>query len=325
MSRLLAVFMCTALWQCKTTPAATVKVMGGGAPNTYPVQLIAAKNSFAQMIGTSTGFFVSDQIMITAAHCVDKTFRVYFEQLAWVPSPTSWLPSRVNALSTATDPDYLAAKLADGFMSTESAGYDAGVLKFAPGTAKPEQIAQFADTPPVVGQEVVLSGYGMQSLDASSAGVLATGYNRIVAIDDGTGGLFVVRDTNSDDPNNAISLWGDSGSALFDKKTGKVLGILSNVKVYVNDKTWSRWATGKDKSVTVAWYASIFNDGVRKFLTDNGVQLPPIVKSHDAAKGAADAADAGDSADAADAAAGSAATDADARPGGQADHGAGGR
>lgn len=154
-------------------------------------------------LGNCTGTFVSDNTLLTAAHCIGS-------------SNTVRIRRRINATS-------LKVKVHPKTQVTGRLGaYDIAVVVFPDNTAP--AVVSVKTSPVKPGDEALFVGYGRNSSSGGS-GVKRVGRNKVRSID---GGKTIVSSRSTSNPNSGEDVSvapGDSGGPLF--INGAIAGITS--------------------------------------------------------------------------------------------------
>jgi hypothetical protein len=157
------------LCSCRNRDSSSLNVTNGDPNAPFPATIM-----FQSDITQCTGSFISDRLMITAAHCVGKAKFIYFHRDA----------ERIAATGFVAHP----------LFKYEVGKNDVGLVWFPPGSA-PATVG-LCPTEAKVGDLVRLVGYGCNDLSnldthgyCSGGGILRTGQNRIATVADGALGL----------------------------------------------------------------------------------------------------------------------------------------
>ena len=242
------------LVNCGVESGSDIKVANGTViPETsYPSVVLL----YDQAGSICTGTFITDEIVLTAAHCtmsgkVDSQGNVDLTLGIIEIEDAEENKAKLVAKSTRIVRNPLWDRNGRNVNR-----YDLGVVYFPEGTAR--AVSRITDYPARQGDDFTIVGYGLnQTLDmndGSSAGVKRVGYNSVSSVSGGFIQFYGQTKTTSGDGSNASSGSGDSGGPLF--IDGEIAGVTSG-----GGNSW-----GQARSLYVDVHSSTSRDFLEQFI-----------------------------------------------------------
>ena len=244
-----------ALTNCGTEQGSDIKIANGTViPETsYPSVVLL----YDQAGSICTGTFVTEEIVITAAHC---TMSGDVDAKGQVDLTLGIIEVEDMAAGKAT----LIAKSTKIYRNPEwdrngrnVNRYDLGLVYFPKGTAR--AVSKISQSAAQSGDDFTIVGYGLNQTndlsDGSSSGVKRVGYNKISGVSGGFLQFTGVTKTSSGDGSEASSSSGDSGGPLF--VDGELAGVTSG-----GGNSW-----GRARSLYVDLHSSTSRDFLSNFLS----------------------------------------------------------
>lgn len=204
-----------------------------------------------------TGSFVTETIVLTAAHCtmggeIDRNGEVDHELQLVEIEDNDKSKARVVATSTRV----VRNPMWD-FAGRNVNRYDLGLVFFEPGVAK--DVLPIAAEPAEVGDEFVIVGYGLNTSDmkdSSSAGIKRMGRNRVSVVQSGFIQFDGKNKTTSADGTDVAAGSGDSGGPLF--IDDQIAGVTSG-------GGWGGF--GRTRSLYIDLHSSTSRDFLESFIS----------------------------------------------------------
>ncbi len=213
------------------------KIVNGQAvsPEQFPsvIKLLVKPRSgfFANDEQICTGVIINEETVLAAAHCIKKASTANPGQAQYQGIEAALSVQGFNGKKTATALTGWAfpETLGSDTILEEQIGIDLTVIKFEPNTfVLPRYpVPASPGTPPAVGSEVTLVGYGAIGPDLKTGvGNKNTGKNKIAALASDRGYLTVVGDLSKGE---AVAGKGDSGGPVFASDGTNPDGILLGI------------------------------------------------------------------------------------------------
>lgn len=184
--------------------------------------------------GLCTGTFISDDTVITAAHCTmgsnDIDAKGKVNHTLYIAKLIDIKQKKIEKLATSVAVYRNPAWDAE-FKKQQVNSYDLGLVVFPKGTAK--EVSQISGEIAQQGEKLTIVGYGLdyvpkdaKDVDPSSVGKKRIGYNSVLMLKDGFIYFSGAVKTTTADGTNANASMGDSGGPLFidDKLAGITSG-----------------------------------------------------------------------------------------------------
>lgn len=217
---------------CRSLPRddSEPKVIGGREDLEY--QLLPKTVGIDVNGGLCTGVFISDRLLLTAAHCVgNQPFKVVSKLEPFASKP----PVSTKIIM---HPEYPKDALGYGKYYT-----DVAVGIYPPGTAPENMIAKLATVPPKAGDPVRFVGYGQyvyKGENGGGAGVRRYGENKVAWVDGSNKSIFKIEGIPvakgaPGEELDAATAPGDSGGPLYNEAE-EVIGTVSNGVINKNGR-----------------------------------------------------------------------------------------
>lgn len=218
------------LQSCKTTQGSDPRVIGGREdlenkllPKTVGVDVGG---------GLCTGVFISDNVLMTAGHCVVEGIRG-FTVVSKIEPFASERPFSSQIVRHPSFPP--------GGLNYGSYFADVALAIFPNGTAPKEMIAKLATTPPRAGDHVRFAGYGQYTYKPggnTDEGIRRYGENKVAWVDEGANGIFKIEgipfaDGRPGEDFDAATAPGDSGAPLYNDAE-EIIGTVSTGAINQN-------------------------------------------------------------------------------------------
>lgn len=227
---------------------------------------------------TCTGTFITDRLLMTAAHCVIQ-FKKEQESIGATgvriySDAAAFKGKIINSSQYSLHPEYEKANPnldASGDKLEAIAYLDVGFVIFPAGTAPANMIAKLSEQAPKVGDKVQLVGWGQNFKFAGfEDGKRNYGRNSIQKIDAGRQDYILIKGVLQSDGNNpedlesAVAGVGDSGGPLYNDKD-EVIGVTSfrSFNEFTADQIK---ADPSLKNFGTAGYANISNPLTRQYI-----------------------------------------------------------
>ena len=211
---------------CGETPTSSVKVTNGTTIGEAEYPSVARIYfTVGQGAATCSGTFISDSLLLTAAHCVsqaevDDRGLVDMDITLLTQDAVGAFESRAESIAVYRNPEWDTVPGVNKF--------DLGLIKFPEDTAL--AVSKIASSAGKINDNVMVVGYGNNdNVARTGAGVKRKGANKIHDVREGF--LFLRGSALPDDASGTRSTsgMGDSGGPLF--RDGKLVGVTSGGKV----------------------------------------------------------------------------------------------
>jgi V8-like Glu-specific endopeptidase len=192
-----------------------------GQETTEHPEVVEIRTKFSKGAGSCTATFITDQILITAAHCVvDKN-----ERGGPVNNKVTDVASGAVSIRGFAHPNYVSDVQLQTFSS-----HDIAIIEFPKGTGK--NFGKITTSPINNGEEILQVGYGCtafnpQTGETSGNGAKRQGVNNIDKKDRGV--LTTSGASAGASGKDVINCPGDSGGPIFRKGTNEIVGLASTV------------------------------------------------------------------------------------------------
>ena len=263
--------MFCALWQlslaaCRHQSGSELNLTGGVEDyDKLPTSVgLSPVSTITTMDPTCTGGFITDRLLLTAAHCILQ-FREFMLQsnavgIKVVSNAPAFRDTAFLSKEFVLHPDYQRLNpTLQAHNLDEIAAYDLGFIIFPPGSAPPSMIMPIAREAPRVGDEVQLVGWGRDIMRNGTIifGKRHYGRNKIFQIDAQKKDVIMLKgvyasDGLGDDNNHASINVGDSGGPLFNSRN-EAIGVVS----YVEEPMVENRNTGTPEDHTKSFYVNL--------------------------------------------------------------------
>lgn len=209
----------------------SLDIIHGEPTNEYPA-VVALSFKSDKWQGECSGTFISDSILLTAAHCVpfeDKNLTYNVEIGGKTLTSTAFF----------RHPEFKTMSQGQ-FPKAQDSRYDIAVIRFPPGTSKDTMVVKSGSII-TAGTELTIVGFGGDSIQSEELGpqVKRKGTNTVKAA---ANGIFIMSDmlrkmlVNPVPGQLVAATKGDSGGPAIDKE-GKLVGVTS-IGTKVGDSTF---------------------------------------------------------------------------------------